>query len=90
MENSFRLVENPKIGDVIYVPDFVSKNSKSGWDRMEKKGGYGNISFLQQTENDLLVFVREFGGFGIWWSQIKDKQKDFSQLYGIEIRAQLI
>lgn len=89
--HKFEIKKNPKIGDIIYVPSIrADEESSCAWSRMKKKGGYATVGFIQKTQFDTLVFVTEYGGFGIWWNDIKDIQNDLSEEYGILTRAQLL
>lgn len=82
----------PKIGDMIYVPSIKADISSScAWTQMKKEGGYAKINNIQvATDNKHLIFITEYGGFGMWWEEyLQPLQEELSKKYGILIRAHI-
>lgn len=83
----------PNIGDLIYVPSIEADESSScGWCQQKKKGGYAMVSNWQKVaDGKHLVFVIEYGGYGMWWEDfLAPKQEELQKQYGNQTRAQML
>lgn len=94
LNRQFPIIKGPpKIGDKIYVPSInADVTSSCAWARMKKKGGAGTINNIQQTsEHGHLIFIIEYGGFGIWWeSYLEPLQEELAKEYGILNKAMFV
>lgn len=83
----------PAVGDFVYVPSIEKElGTDVGWESLKKKGGLAVVGRIQKvSEKQHLVFVIEYGGYGMWWETfLEPKQEELRKKYGLGTRAQTL
>lgn len=81
----------PNVGDIIQVPSYAAKDNAIVWYDRKKIGGTATVDFVQfTTPSNGQIFTIEYGAFGVWWSDIEDRQDELKAENSDKERARIV